>query len=97
MSTMEGLPYGGDLQAAMRAQDRAAIRTIVASKKAEEEGGEAAQCRICFEGTNVGPLVAPCRCTGSIQFIHHQCLVMQQESVKKRMLARYEQRNEHPN
>ena len=86
---MYALPYGGDLHAAMRAQDRAAIRTLMAAKKAAEEGegnDSEAQCRICFEGTNVGPLVAPCRCTGSIQFIHHQCLVMQQESIKKRAM-----------
>ena len=33
-------------------------------------------CRICrCEGTEESPLCYPCRCTGSIKYIHRECLV----------------------
>ena len=35
-----------------------------------------ATCRICLseEENRLDPLIAPCKCAGSLQFIHHQCL-----------------------
>lgn len=37
---------------------------------------EIPNCRFCLEETNSrdNPLLAPCRCIGSIQFVHEQCL-----------------------
>lgn len=32
-------------------------------------------CRICHsEGDEECPLITPCRCTGSLRFVHHACL-----------------------
>ena len=33
-------------------------------------------CRICLgeEEETVNPLISPCKCAGSMRFIHHQCL-----------------------
>lgn len=31
-------------------------------------------CRVCFCGEEAGPLLAPCRCKGSMRFVHHTCL-----------------------
>uniref|UniRef100_A0A7E4WAD5 RING-CH-type domain-containing protein n=1 Tax=Panagrellus redivivus TaxID=6233 RepID=A0A7E4WAD5_PANRE len=35
------------------------------------------QCRICHSGVNTSdnPLIAPCRCNGSLKFVHTSCLV----------------------
>eukprot|EP00359_Climacostomum_virens_P006622 CAMPEP_0204907324 /NCGR_PEP_ID=MMETSP1397-20131031/6498_1 /ASSEMBLY_ACC=CAM_ASM_000891 /TAXON_ID=49980 /ORGANISM="Climacostomum Climacostomum virens, Strain Stock W-24" /LENGTH=297 /DNA_ID=CAMNT_0052076429 /DNA_START=17 /DNA_END=907 /DNA_ORIENTATION=+ len=36
---------------------------------------EEKQCRICFEGTSSRmPLINPCRCAGSVKFVHEECL-----------------------
>lgn len=33
-------------------------------------------CRICFSSTNTkaNPLFAPCKCTGTVKFVHFACL-----------------------
>ena len=31
-------------------------------------------CRVCFCGEEAGPLIAPCRCRGSMRFVHASCL-----------------------
>ena len=31
------------------------------------------ECRICFDSTNE-PLISPCKCTGSMQWVHRTCL-----------------------
>ncbi|XP_063076796.1 E3 ubiquitin-protein ligase MARCHF7-like isoform X1 [Engraulis encrasicolus] len=40
----------------------------------EEEEGD--QCRICQSGagTPTNPLLSPCQCSGSLHYIHHDCL-----------------------
>ena len=41
----------------------------------EEMAVENGQCRICLEGHIEGNmLIAPCKCTGSVQFIHEECM-----------------------
>lgn len=36
---------------------------------------EEKQCRICFDGpTSSMPLISPCRCAGSVKFVHEECL-----------------------
>ena len=47
-----------------------------AEGEGEGEGGEGAGvcCRICFGGAAEGPLVAPCRCSGTIKYVHRRCL-----------------------
>jgi E3 ubiquitin-protein ligase MARCH6 len=42
----------------------------------EDEGNQADICRVCrSEGCSERPLFHPCICTGSIKFIHQECLV----------------------
>lgn len=31
-------------------------------------------CRICFTNADTNPLLAPCKCTGSMKYVHLQCL-----------------------
>ena len=46
-----------------------------ARKDANADSSEARQCRMCMEEEGPGrQLVSPCRCTGSQQFIHLDCL-----------------------
>lgn len=34
-------------------------------------------CRICFEESDTdNPLICPCRCAGTIKYIHEKCLKM---------------------
>merc|ERR1719446_589316 len=33
-------------------------------------------CRICYGGTDVGRLISPCMCTGTMRFVHLECLNM---------------------
>ena len=35
---------------------------------------EEKKCRLCWEGEDDGPLVQPCACCGSAQWIHEHCL-----------------------
>merc|ERR1711934_525784 len=32
------------------------------------------ECRICRAGQEEGDLIAPCRCSGSLRAVHHECL-----------------------
>lgn len=45
------------------------------------------QCRICFgdEDTPENPLISPCDCTGSVQYIHYDCL---KQWLNSKLLAR---------
>jgi hypothetical protein len=36
--------------------------------------GEEQLCRVCFCGVEAGPLIAPCRCRGSVRHVHVRCL-----------------------
>jgi hypothetical protein len=37
------------------------------------------QCRICFEEERPEDMITPCRCAGSIAFIHRRCLLLEQQ------------------
>lgn len=52
-------------------------RRDTASSKAGTDGGMAGEtCRICrSEGTPDEPLFYPCKCSGSIKFVHQECLM----------------------
>ena len=32
------------------------------------------QCRFCWEGGNVSEFVSPCECSGSMKFVHIECI-----------------------
>ena len=43
----------------------------------ESEEAQSKQCKICYQGEETSfnnPLVSPCLCKGSIQYIHERCL-----------------------
>lgn len=47
------------------------------SEKAQEEGDENKVCKICIDETEnekTGKLISPCKCAGSMKFIHVECL-----------------------
>lgn len=51
------------------------LRQDTASSKYGSEGG-GETCRICrSEGTSEEPLFYPCKCNGSIKFVHQECLM----------------------
>lgn len=35
---------------------------------------EPAECRVCFEGEEAGPLISPCACSGTYRYVHYHCL-----------------------
>lgn len=44
------------------------------SERNRSESSDVAMCRICGQGAEEGPLYHPCRCSGSIAYVHEQCL-----------------------
>ncbi|XP_051865771.1 uncharacterized protein LOC127567122 [Pristis pectinata] len=56
--------------------DPEALRKLQESLLQEEEVEEGDLCRICLlpGGTPLNPLLEPCKCVGSLQFVHHDCL-----------------------
>ncbi|XP_037297374.1 uncharacterized protein LOC115452577 isoform X4 [Manduca sexta] len=36
--------------------------------------GSARDCWICYDGSRSEPLIRPCRCTGDVSAVHHDCL-----------------------
>ena len=38
------------------------------------QSSEGAECRVCFEGRDFGVLFKPCKCDGSVKYIHIACL-----------------------
>ena len=62
-----------DAKCEIEAQERqraAAQRQSVAV----EEKTAAPECWICYSGTSEGELISPCRCRGSMQWVHRDCL-----------------------
>jgi len=41
---------------------------------AEESEDEEALCRYCFENSDDGELISPCKCLGGQKFVHLKCL-----------------------
>jgi len=39
-----------------------------------EEGDGAPACRNCHESSNIDQLIAPCKCNGSVKWVHRNCL-----------------------
>jgi len=44
------------------------------TKEKVDEDDDEPMCRICFTGYENGPLVSPCLCSGSMRFVHLDCL-----------------------
>ena len=54
-------------------RSRAETTPAGANREREEEEDER-QCRICFTGEESGRLFSPCRCRGSVRWVHVHCL-----------------------
>lgn len=65
-------PQGGQKPPA----DPEVLRKLQESLLEEEDDEEGDVCRICLVvgGCPLNPLLEPCRCVGSLQFVHHDCL-----------------------
>ncbi|XP_048834281.1 E3 ubiquitin-protein ligase MARCHF7-like isoform X2 [Brienomyrus brachyistius] len=57
-------------------RDPEKLRKIKESLLLEESDEEGDLCRICqmVESSPSNPLIAPCRCTGSLQYVHQDCM-----------------------
>mmetsp|Transcript_44546 Transcript_44546/g.140547 ORF Transcript_44546/g.140547 Transcript_44546/m.140547 type:complete len:376 (+) Transcript_44546:258-1385(+) len=54
-------------------QEDALLKNAKAQNEAELEGNWRPMCRICYEEDPEG-LFAPCKCNGSMRFVHQECL-----------------------
>ncbi|GBG24106.1 E3 ubiquitin-protein ligase MARCH6 [Hondaea fermentalgiana] len=54
------------------ARRRPSSHSVVSSSSSKDEE---ALCRVCRCGEEAGPLYYPCKCKGSIRFVHEDCLV----------------------
>ncbi|CAH2305159.1 E3 ubiquitin- ligase MARCH4 [Pelobates cultripes] len=52
-----------------KAEDRYSVTSSL------DSGMRTPLCRICFQGTEQGELLSPCRCDGSVRCTHQPCLV----------------------
>lgn len=63
-----------------QAEEARAASGGVTSNDAEAEGAKERSCRICFGGVDeegeMGRLISPCLCSGSMRYVHVQCLGM---------------------
>eukprot|EP01062_Namystynia_karyoxenos_P040597 TRINITY_DN2958_c2_g1_i1.p2 TRINITY_DN2958_c2_g1~~TRINITY_DN2958_c2_g1_i1.p2 ORF type:complete len:468 (+),score=105.76 TRINITY_DN2958_c2_g1_i1:76-1479(+) len=57
-----------------RRQLQVRARRILAPRPAQPPGEPEGACRICYAGADAGPLRAPCRCRGTMQYVHAECL-----------------------
>ena len=60
------------------------------TKKGEGELLDKIYCRLCYqdESTILDPLLSPCKCSGSMKFIHYSCL---KQSIKQKIQIRKEE------
>ncbi len=66
-----------DARREIEAQERrrAAAESTERLRQAEaEETAAAPECWICYSGTSEGELISPCKCRGSMQWVHRDCL-----------------------
>uniref|UniRef100_A0A8C4KNS6 RING-type E3 ubiquitin transferase n=1 Tax=Dromaius novaehollandiae TaxID=8790 RepID=A0A8C4KNS6_DRONO len=56
--------------------DQEKLKQLQESLLTEDSGEEGDQCRICqiAGGSSTNPLLEPCGCVGSLQFVHENCL-----------------------
>ena len=69
-------PVNADDAASVRSADAVVVERLIGGNAAPVAGSDdEPQCRICLssEVTEGNPLVSPCNCAGSAQFVHKQC------------------------
>ncbi|XP_030669782.1 E3 ubiquitin-protein ligase MARCH11 [Nomascus leucogenys] len=67
------------------AGDQSETRSVCSSRSSSSGGGDQRAghqhqhhqpiCKICFQGTEQGELLNPCRCDGSVRYTHQLCLL----------------------
>ncbi|OMJ83438.1 hypothetical protein SteCoe_15604 [Stentor coeruleus] len=56
-------------------QNRGKVSGIDSENKIDDEALQEKLCRICFEHENESnPVICPCRCNGTMKYIHEECL-----------------------
>ncbi|CAK9014465.1 unnamed protein product [Durusdinium trenchii] len=60
----------------LAAQQRKAPPRLHPQRAEGQEASEAPTCRICFGGSESGRLISPCLCSGSMRYVHMDCLNM---------------------
>ncbi|XP_023695863.1 E3 ubiquitin-protein ligase MARCHF7-like isoform X2 [Paramormyrops kingsleyae] len=67
---------GPEMEKPSSSRDPEKLRKIKESLLLEESDEEGDLCRICqmAEESPSNPLIAPCRCTGSLQYVHQDCM-----------------------
>lgn len=50
------------------------IKTVPLNTTTSQAETQLSQCRICFESQDKDLLISPCRCSGSMKFVHEECL-----------------------
>ena len=63
-------------QILIRNEEKTKMEESVRSECSQNKSENQINCRICFSSSNSqgNPLINPCKCSGSVQFIHLQCL-----------------------
>jgi hypothetical protein len=58
----------------IEAQERRRSTPKASDADEDDEQGEAAECWICYSGKEEGELISPCKCRGSMRWVHRDCL-----------------------
>lgn len=72
------------------AGDVRAANSEVQSHVDPEADNDDRTCRFCFDGPAAGELLAPCRCTGTIRWVHSHCLKRWQRGLVASISVRLE-------
>ena len=65
------------------------IKLLNNLKKYKERSNKNKVCRICFEkikNNSNNSIISPCKCKGSIRWVHHNCLLKWIKISKKKIL-----------
>lgn len=49
-------------------------KALLHGRPRSDAEAQGATCRICMEAEPVGSLVSPCRCRGTMKYVHRECL-----------------------
>ena len=63
-----------DARREIEAQERQRAAAENLRQTEAEETAAAPECWICYSGASEGELISPCKCRGSMQWVHRDCL-----------------------
>uniref|UniRef100_A0A3B5L320 RING-type E3 ubiquitin transferase n=1 Tax=Xiphophorus couchianus TaxID=32473 RepID=A0A3B5L320_9TELE len=72
----ERQPESDQKEKTLSSKDQEKLRKIKENKWVDSDEEEGDLCRICQmrEESSSNPLIQPCHCTGSLQFVHQECI-----------------------